>query len=170
MSFRPPPTISHKDKWTFDLDSDVARSSKEIQRIKLKPNTNYQEHRDWLQNGVKKHDEIIVLTQFGISCLNVCGVFPVHEFYHPILLLRFFSHDTCERWNGCVSFSVICLFFKHGFRSMVLFLNLMGEDITPQLWKKNQRILFTITVLCAKHVQNRKLRPDVFSNRGFPVN
>ena len=39
MSRRPPPTISNKDNWTCDLDSDVARSSKDIQRIELKPNT-----------------------------------------------------------------------------------------------------------------------------------
>ena len=39
MSPRPPPTISYEDNWTCDLDSDVARSSKDIQRIKLKPNT-----------------------------------------------------------------------------------------------------------------------------------
>ena len=35
----PPPTISFKDNWTCNLDSDVARSSKDIQRIELKPNT-----------------------------------------------------------------------------------------------------------------------------------
>ena len=34
-----PLTISYKDNWTCDLDSDVARSSKDIQRIELKPNT-----------------------------------------------------------------------------------------------------------------------------------
>ena len=39
VSPRPPPTISCKDNWTCDLDSDVARSSKDIQRIELKPNT-----------------------------------------------------------------------------------------------------------------------------------
>ena len=39
VSPRPPPTISYKDDWTCDLDSDVARSSKDIQRIELKPNT-----------------------------------------------------------------------------------------------------------------------------------
>ena len=39
VSPRPPPTISYKDNWTCDLDSDVARSSKDIQRIELKPNT-----------------------------------------------------------------------------------------------------------------------------------
>ena len=39
VSPRPPPTISFKDKWTCDLNSDVSRSSKDIQRIELKPNT-----------------------------------------------------------------------------------------------------------------------------------
>ena len=39
VSPRPPPTISYKDNWTCDLDSDIARSSKDIQRIELKPNT-----------------------------------------------------------------------------------------------------------------------------------
>ena len=39
VSPRPPPTISYKDNWTCDLDSDVARSSKDIQRIELTPNT-----------------------------------------------------------------------------------------------------------------------------------
>ena len=34
-----PPTISYKDNWTCDLDSDVARSSKDIQRIEPKPIT-----------------------------------------------------------------------------------------------------------------------------------
>ena len=39
VSPRPPPTISYFDNWTCDLDSDVARNSKYIQRIQLKPNT-----------------------------------------------------------------------------------------------------------------------------------
>ena len=39
VSLRPPPTISYKDNCTCNLDSDVARSSKDIQRIELKPNT-----------------------------------------------------------------------------------------------------------------------------------
>ena len=33
VSLRPPPTISYKDNWTCNLDSDVARCSKDIQRI-----------------------------------------------------------------------------------------------------------------------------------------
>ena len=36
---RPPPTISYKDNWTCDLDSDIARSSNDIQRIEQKTNT-----------------------------------------------------------------------------------------------------------------------------------
>ena len=39
VSPRPPPTISYKDNWMCDLDSDIAGSSKDIQRIELKPNT-----------------------------------------------------------------------------------------------------------------------------------
>ena len=39
VSPRPPPTISYKGNWTCNLDSYVARSSKDIQRIELKPNT-----------------------------------------------------------------------------------------------------------------------------------
>ena len=39
VSPRPPPTISYKDTWTWNLDSDVARSNEDIQRIELKPNT-----------------------------------------------------------------------------------------------------------------------------------
>ena len=39
VSPRPPPTISYKDNWMCDLDCDVAGSSKDIQRIELKPNT-----------------------------------------------------------------------------------------------------------------------------------
>ena len=39
VSPRPPPTISYKDNWTCNLDSDVARSSKYTQRIQPKPKT-----------------------------------------------------------------------------------------------------------------------------------
>ena len=37
MSPRPPPKISFKGNWMFDLDSDVAESSKDSQRIQPKP-------------------------------------------------------------------------------------------------------------------------------------
>ena len=38
VSPRPPPKISYKDNWMFDLNSDVAGSSKDTQRIQPKPN------------------------------------------------------------------------------------------------------------------------------------
>ena len=41
VSPRPPPTISFKDNWMKELDSEVAGSSKDTQRIQPKPN--YQE-------------------------------------------------------------------------------------------------------------------------------
>ena len=41
VSPRPPPTISNKTYWTCNLDSDIARSSNDIQRIELKPNTQF---------------------------------------------------------------------------------------------------------------------------------
>ena len=39
VSPRPPPKTSNKDNWMNELDSEVAGSSKETQRIELKPNT-----------------------------------------------------------------------------------------------------------------------------------
>ena len=39
VSPRPPPTISFKDNWTKELDSEVAGSSKDTQRIQPKPKT-----------------------------------------------------------------------------------------------------------------------------------
>ena len=39
VSPRPPPTLSYKDNWTCDLDSDIARSSNDIQRVEIKPKT-----------------------------------------------------------------------------------------------------------------------------------
>ena len=39
VSPRPTPTISYKDTWITELDSDVARSSNDIQRTKQKSNT-----------------------------------------------------------------------------------------------------------------------------------
>ena len=38
-SHRPPPTISYKDNWVKELDSEVAGSSKDTQRIQPKPKT-----------------------------------------------------------------------------------------------------------------------------------
>ena len=39
VSPRPPPKISYKDNWINDLDSEVAGSSKDTQRIQPKPKT-----------------------------------------------------------------------------------------------------------------------------------
>ena len=39
VSHRPPPKISYKDNWMCDLDSDIAGSSKDTQRIQPKPKT-----------------------------------------------------------------------------------------------------------------------------------
>ena len=39
MSPRPPLETSYRDKWTCDLESDVAGSSKDIERIQPKPKT-----------------------------------------------------------------------------------------------------------------------------------
>ena len=39
MSPRPPPTISFKDNWMKELDSEVAGSSKDTQRIQPKSKT-----------------------------------------------------------------------------------------------------------------------------------
>ena len=39
VSPRPQPNISYKDNWMCDLDSEVAGSSKDTQRIELKPKT-----------------------------------------------------------------------------------------------------------------------------------
>ena len=39
VSLRPPPTISLKDYWMKELDSEVAGSSKDTQRIQPKPKT-----------------------------------------------------------------------------------------------------------------------------------
>ena len=67
VSPRPPPTISSKDFWTCDLDSDVARSSKDIQRIELKPNTQLSSTGNpvtrWRKGSLER-------TKFGHDTLN----------------------------------------------------------------------------------------------------
>ena len=48
---RPPPTISFKDNWIQELDSEVAGSSKDTQRIQPKPKhpiIKYEETRRWI--------------------------------------------------------------------------------------------------------------------------
>ena len=68
VSRRPPPTSSYKDNWTCDLDPDIARSSKDIQRIELKPNTQLSSKgtkfgRDTLNQ--EKHDKVTDPTSTG---------------------------------------------------------------------------------------------------------
>ena len=41
VSPRPPPNISYKDNWMCDLDSDIAGSSKDTQRIEQKPKSQF---------------------------------------------------------------------------------------------------------------------------------
>ena len=67
VSLRPPPKISYKDNWTCDLDSDVARSSNEIQRIELKPNTQLSSTRRLVARWRK---ETLERTKFDCDTLN----------------------------------------------------------------------------------------------------
>ena len=64
---RPPPTIPFQDNWTCDSDSDVARSSKDIQRIELKPNTQLSST-GWLVT--KWSEETLERTRFDRDTLN----------------------------------------------------------------------------------------------------
>ena len=81
VSPRPPPKISCKDNWMCDLDSDIAGSSKDTQRIEPKPKTQLSStgrpvcgesveieerttfDRDTLNQ--EKHDEVIDPTSTG---------------------------------------------------------------------------------------------------------
>ena len=67
LSPRPPPTISWKDNWTCNLDSDVARSSKDIQRIELKPSTQLSSTGRLV---TKWSDETLARTKFDRDTLN----------------------------------------------------------------------------------------------------
>ena len=67
VSPRPPPTISYKDNWTCILDSDVARSSKDIQRIGLKPNTQLSSTGRLV---AKRSEETLERTKFDRDTLN----------------------------------------------------------------------------------------------------
>ena len=86
VSPQPPPKISYKDNWMCDLDSDIAGSSKDTQRIEPKPKTQLSStgrpacgekeeiverttfDRDTLNQ--EKHDEVIDPTSTGRP---VCG-------------------------------------------------------------------------------------------------
>ena len=67
VSLRPPPTISYKDNWTCNLDSDVARSSKDIQRIELKPTTQLSSTGRHVR---QRSEETLERTKFDRDTLN----------------------------------------------------------------------------------------------------
>ena len=67
VSPRPPPTISFKDNWTCNLDSDVARSSKDIQQIQPKPNTQLSSTGRHVR---KRSEEPLERTKFDRDTLN----------------------------------------------------------------------------------------------------
>ena len=67
VSPRAPPTISYEDNWSYNLDSDVARSSEEIQRIELKPNT--QLSSTW-RPVTKRSEETLERIKFDRDTLN----------------------------------------------------------------------------------------------------
>ena len=67
VSPRPPPTISYKHNWTCNLDSDVARSSKDIQRIELKPKTRLS---STVRPVTKWSEETLERTKFDRDTLN----------------------------------------------------------------------------------------------------
>ena len=99
VSPRLPPTTSYKDNWMCDLDSDIARSSKDIQRIELKPNTQLSSTRrpvtKWKEETMErikfdrdtlnqeKHDKVIDPTSMGRpvcrhECTKRCVLTPEH--------------------------------------------------------------------------------------------
>ena len=67
VSPRPLPTISYKDNWTCDLDSDFARSSNDIQRIELKPHTQLSSTGRLV---TKRSEETLERTKFDRDTLN----------------------------------------------------------------------------------------------------
>ena len=67
VSPRPLPTIFNKDNWTCDLDSDIARSSNDIQRIELKPNTQLSSTR---KPVTRWREESLERTKFDRDTLN----------------------------------------------------------------------------------------------------
>ena len=96
MTPRPPPKISDKDHWMCDLDSDIAGSSKDIQRVEPKPKTQLSSterpvcaekeertkfDRDTLNQ--EKHDEVIDPTSserpvWGPESTERCVLTPKH--------------------------------------------------------------------------------------------
>ena len=75
MSPRPPPTISFKDNWMKELDSEVAVSSKDTQRIQPKPKTpiiKNGETRRWTRIHQGDRDGYLVWSR-GRQALNKNG-------------------------------------------------------------------------------------------------
>ena len=67
VSPRPPPKISYKDNWMCDLDSDVAGSSKDTQRIEPKPKT---QRSSTGRTVTKRSEETLERTKFDRDTLN----------------------------------------------------------------------------------------------------
>ena len=67
MSPPPPPNISYKDNWMCDLDSDIAGSSKDTQRIQPKPKTQLLGTR---RCATKWSEETLERTKFDLDTLN----------------------------------------------------------------------------------------------------
>ena len=85
VSPRPPPKISYEDNWKCDLDSGIAGSSKDIQRIEPKPNT--QLSSTGRPVGGEK-EEIEERTKFDRDTLNQGNAVPVG---------RYTSHESFSR-------------------------------------------------------------------------
>ena len=67
VSPRPPPTISYKDNWMNELDSEVAGSSKDTQRIQPKPKTHLS---STVRPVAKWSEETLERTKFDRDTLN----------------------------------------------------------------------------------------------------
>ena len=101
----PPPTISHKNNCTCDLDSKVARSSKDIQRIELKPNTQLSNTRRLV---TRWREETLERTKFDRDTLNqekhgkvtdpTSTVKPVSG--HESTKRCVFDTQTCWKWSN----------------------------------------------------------------------
>ena len=85
---------------------------------------------------------VAILAQ-AISCLNVRGVFPVHERFwfclvqQPGLSFLILSHGTCERRNRRARISGTSLLFEYGFDGSVPDLDGTGFRATT-MEEKNQ--------------------------------
>ena len=67
VSPRPPPKIPCKDNWMCDLDSDIAGSSKDTQRIEPKPKTQFS---STVRPVCGEKEEIEERTKFDRDTLN----------------------------------------------------------------------------------------------------